>query len=273
MQPTWKKSRLSLMALMICGAVFLGAPAIAQTVLGTFTANAQGVFSGNVTIPSSTTPGLYDLRATGVGPQASPYPPSSSGSLLVSRTVVEAGDTIAVAGGGFAPGSTVSVTLHPVSSASAQFTIAQTNVPRVLTARIQVVDDDDDDDDDDRDDDADNDDDVATGTGSIVINNDNRVSCTSNATAAAAGTYQIAQADININNNNSAKCESTATATGAAKKIEETPVTKPVTKVLARTGVDALPLLAAAIATILLGSVLLSAGKRQDRFEGSLRSA
>lgn len=273
MQPTWKRSRLGLVALMVCGAVFLAIPAIAQTVLGTFTANAQGVFSGTVTIPASTDPGIYDLRATGVGPQATPYPPTSTGSLQVSRTVVEPGDTIAVAGGGFAPNTNVTVTLHRVSSASASFTIAQTNVPRVLTARIQVVDDDDDDDD--GDDDDDNDDDAGTGGGSVVINNDNRVTCTSNATATAdAGNYRIAQTgDININNNNSAKCESIATATGAAKKIEETPVTKPVTKVLARTGVDALPLLAAAIATILLGSILLSAGRRRERFEGSLGSA
>ncbi|HEX2054117.1 MAG TPA: hypothetical protein VHJ78_10385 [Actinomycetota bacterium] len=264
MQPTWKRSGLAVMALMVCGAVFLAIPAIAQTVLGTFTANSQGVFSGTVTIPSNTPPGIYDLRATGVGPQATPYPPTSTGSLNVSRNVVVPGQTIAVAGGGFAPNSPVTVTLHFVASAGSQMTIAQTNTLRILTARIRVVDIDDDDDDDDD----------VTG-GNVIINNDNRVSCTSNATAADSGQYQIAQTsgDININNNNSARCESIATATGAAKKIEQTPVTKPVTKVLARTGVDALPLLAAAIATILLGSVLLSAGRRRDRFEGSLRSA
>lgn len=240
------------MSLMVCGALFFAAPAIAQTVLGSFTANASGAFSGAVTIPAGTAPGLYDITATGTGPATSPYPPTTGG-LSVSRTVVEAGDSLTVSGSGFAPNSAVSVSLSPRVSAQAM-QIAQ--VSRTLTARIRVV---------------------APGTGvggngggSIVINNDNRVTCTSNATATAAA-YHVAQAgtNININNNNSAKCESTASA---VKNIETTPVAKPVTKVLARTGVDALPLLAAAVATILLGSVLLSAGRRRGGFEGSLGS-
>ncbi len=250
MQPKLKRSRLVLLSLMVCGALFFAAPAIAQAVLGTFTTNSTGSFSGAVTIPAGTAPGLYDLIATGTGPAASPYPPTSGG-LSVSRTVVEAGDSITVAGSGFAPNSSVVVSLSArVSAASMQ--IAQVN--RVLTARIRVV---------------------AEGTGTggggtVIINNDNRVSCVSNATATAAA-YTIAQTgSVNINNNNTANCESTASA---VKNIETTPVAKPVTKTLARTGVDALPLLAAALATILLGSVLLSAGRRQGRFEGSLRSA
>jgi hypothetical protein len=244
------------MSLMVCGALFFAAPAIAQTVLGTFTTNSNGAFTGAVTIPAGTTPGLYDLIATGTGPAATPYPPTTGG-LSVSRTVVEAGDSLTVSGSGFAPNTAVVVSLSARLSAASNLTIAQ--VSRTLTARIRVV---------------------APGTdiggggnggGSIVINNDNRVTCTSNATATASGGYTIAQVgDININNNNSAKCESTATA---VKKIETTPVAKPVGKVLARSGVDALPLLAAALATILLGSVLLSAGRRRGRFEGTLGSA
>lgn len=262
MQGSLKRCRGVLMALMICGALFLAVPAIAQTLLGTFTTDANGSFAGTVTIPSNTPPGFYDLIATGVGPVTSPYPPTSTGSLSVSRTVVVAGETITVAGSGFAPNTTVTVRLAFVASADATLNIAQTTTTRTLVARIRVV----------APGDGDDDDEVGGG-GTIIINNDNRVSCTSNATAtASAGSYQIAQAggEININNNNSAKCESTATA---VKKIESTPVAKPVGRVLARTGVDALPLLAAAIATILLGSVLLSAGRRRDRFEGSLRSA
>jgi hypothetical protein len=255
MQPSLKRSRLVLMSLMVCGALFFAAPAIAQTVLGTFTTNANGVFSGAVTIPSGTAPGLYDLIATGTGPAATPYPPASTGGLSVSRTVVEAGDSITVSGGGFAPNTTVVVSLSARLSAANNLTIAQ--VTRTLTARIRVV--------------APGTDVGGGGGGSIIINNDNRVSCVSNATATASARYTIAQVgDININNNNSAKCESTATA---VKKIENTPVTKPVAKVLSRTGVDALPLLAAALATILLGSVLLSAGRRRGRFEGTLGSA
>lgn len=239
------------MSLMVCGALFFAAPAIAQTFLGTFTTNSSGAFSGAVTIPAGTAPGLYDLIATGTGPLASPYPPTTTGGLSVSRTVVEAGDSIVVAGGGFAPNTTVTVRLSARLSAQSM-QIAQ--VTRVLTARIRVV---------------------APGAGvgaggSVVINNDNRVSCVSNASATAAA-YTIAQTggSININNNNSAKCESTASA---VKAIATTPVATPVTRVLARTGVDALPLLAAALATILLGSVLLSAGRRRGRFEGSLGS-
>ena len=249
MQPSLKRSRLVLMSLMVCGALFFAAPAIAQTVLATFTTNSNGAFSGTVTIPANTPPGVYDLIATGTGPAATPYPPTTGG-LSVSSTVVTAGSSITVAGSGFAPNTTVTVSLSARLSAQSM-QIAQ--VSRTLTARIRVV--------------APGTG-VGTGGGSVIINNDNRVTCTSNATAAA---YQIAQTgSININNNNSAKCESTATA---VKKIETTPVTQPVAKVLARTGVDALPLLAAALATILLGSVLLSAGRRRGRFEGSLGSA
>ncbi len=263
MQPTLKRSRLVVTALMVCGALFLAAPAIAQTVLGSFTTDASGTFSGTVTIPANTPPGIYDLVATGVGPLTSPYPPTSTGGLAVSSTVVVAGQSITVSGGGFSPNTTVTVSLVFVASASnGQLQIAQatTAVPRTLRARIQVVA-------------------PGTGTGTdkgagnVVINTDNRVSCTSNATATAASNeYRIAETgpSININNNNSAKCESTATA---VKKIESAPIARPLTKVLARTGVDALPLLAAAVATILLGSVLLSAGRRRDRFGGSLRSA
>lgn len=255
MQPSLKRSRLVLMSLMVCGALFFAAPAIAQAVLGTFTTNSSGAFSGAVTIPVGTAPGLYDIIATGTGPLASPYPPTTGG-LSVSRTVVEAGDSITVAGSGFAPNSTVIVSLSARLSASANMTIAQT-APRTLTARIRVV--------------APGDG-VGGGGGSVIINNDNRVTCTSNASATASALYSIAQTggSININNNNSARCESTASA---VKAIATTPVATPVTKTLARTGVDALPLLAAALATILLGSVLLSAGRRRGRFEGTLGSA
>ena len=254
MQPSFKRSRLALMSLMVCGALFFAAPAIAQAVLRTFTSNSSGAFSGAVTIPAGTAPGCYDLIAAGTGPVASPYPPTTTGGLTVSRTVVEAGDSITVAGSGFAPNTTVTVSLSARRSAQSM-TIAQ--VSRILTARICVV---------------------APGTGTgigggggVIINNDNRVTCTSNASATAAA-YTIAQTggSININNNNSAKCESTASA---VKAIATTPVATPVTRTLARTGVDALPLLAAALATILLGSVLLSAGRRRGRFEGTLRSA
>ncbi len=103
-------------------------------------------------------------------PAVSPYPPQTTGGLSVSRTVVEAGDSITVAGSGFTPNSTVTVSLSARVSAQAM-QIAQ--VSRTLTARIRVV---------------------APGTdvggntgGSIIINNDNRVTCTSNATGNCSG--------------------------------------------------------------------------------------
>ncbi|HEX2178988.1 MAG TPA: hypothetical protein VHL54_05635 [Actinomycetota bacterium] len=248
-----KRSRLLVLSLMVCGALFLAAPAIAQT-LATFTTNASGTFSGTVTIPAGTAPGIYDLTATGLGPATSPYPPTSTGSLAVSANVVQAGQSITVSGSGFAANTPVVVSLSFVANAASNMTIAQTtNTVRTLTARIRVV---------------------APGTGvgdaggNITINNN--ASCTSDAKATASAGYTIAQTGTVINNNNSVECRSEATATGVVHKIE---TAKPVTKVLARTGVDALPLLAAALATILLGSVLLSAGRRRSRFEGSVRSA
>jgi hypothetical protein len=252
-----KRSRLLVLSLMVCGALFLAAPAIAQT-LATFTTNASGTFSGTVTIPAGTAPGIYDLTATGLGPATSPYPPTSTGSLAVSANVVQAGQSITVSGSGFAANTPVVVGLSFVANAASNMTIAQTtNTVRTLTARIRVV---------------------APGTGvgnaggNITINNN--ASCTSDAKATASAGYTIAQTGGTvINNNNSVTCKSEATATGVVQKIENTPVAKPVTKVLARTGVDALPLLAAALATILLGSVLLSAGRRRGRFEGSVSSA
>jgi len=261
MQPSLKRSRRALTALMVCGALFLAAPAIAQTVLGTFTTNTAGAFSGTVGIPAGTAPGCYVLAAKGLGPVTGPYPPPHSGGLAVSATKVVAGQSIAVSGSGFAPNTAVTVTLSPAASSSdSSHKIAATTTLRTLTAHICVV--------------APGTDlDKDLGGGTTIINNDNRVSCVSNATATASadGQFKIAQTgDITINNNNSAKCESTATA---IKNIGTAPIAQPVAKILARTGADALPLLAAAIATILLGSVLLSAGRRRDRFEGPLQSA
>jgi hypothetical protein len=251
-----KRSRLVILSLMVCGALFMATPAIAQT-LATFTTNASGTFTGTVTIPC-VTPGIYDLTATGLGPATSPYPPTSTGSLAVSRTVVGVGQSVTVSGSGFAANTPVVVGLSFVASASSDMTIAQTNTVRVLTARIQVVG---------------SCVGVAPGAaGNIIINNDAR--CVSDAKATAAAPYSIAQTGRTvINNSNSVECRSEATATGVVKKIETTPIAQPVTRVLARTGVDALPLLAAALATILLGSVLLSAGRRRGRFEGSVSSA
>lgn len=250
MQPKFKRSRLVILSLMVFGALFTAVPASAQTTtLGTVTTDASGCFTAVVAIPEGTTPGFYDLTATGTGPLASPYPPTTTGSLSVSSTVVVAGSSLTTSGCGFAASTTVTLRLAFVSSASAEFNIAQTSTTRTLTARIRVV---------------------APGTtgsagGSIVINNN--VSCISDAKATAnSGEFKIAQAGTSITNNNSAECRSEA----VVNKIVQAPAVAPVAKVLSRTGVDALPLLAAGLATLLLGSVLLSAGRRRGRYGSSI---
>ena len=111
----------------------------------------------------------------------------------------------------------------------------------------------------------------------IIINNDNRVTCTSNATSAsAAGQYRIAQV-VNIDNNNSAECRSSATSGGSGTGSTPAPPTAPAApshpappsggRVLARTGADALPLAAFALALMVGGWALLSkrpAGRPAD---------
>lgn len=71
---------------------------------------------------------------------------------------------------------------------------------------------------------------------------------------------------IIVNNSSSSSSSAAASATGAVAAAPQATVVR----VLARTGVDALPLLAAAAATILLGSVMLSAGRRRERQTESL---
>lgn len=72
---------------------------------------------------------------------------------------------------------------------------------------------------------------------------------------------------IIVNNSSSSSSSAAASATGAVAAAAPQAT---VVRVLARTGVDALPLLAAAAATILLGSVMLSAGRRRERQAQSL---
>lgn len=246
MQPRVKRSRLVLMSIMVFGALFIAVPAHAQTsTLGTVTTDASGCFTTVVAISEGTAPGFYDLTATGLGPVAGAYPPSSTGSLSVSSTVVVAGSSLTASGCGFAANTPVTLSIAFVASASAEFNIAQTVTTRTLTARIRVVAPE------------------APGApaGNITINNN--VSCVSDARATAnSGEFKIAQAGTTITNNNSAECRSEA----VVNKIVQAPAAAPVAKVLSRTGVDALPLLAAGLATVLLGSVLLSAGRRRGRY-------
>lgn len=251
MQPNLRRSRLALISIAVVGALFLAQPAIAQTVtLGSVTTDANGAFSAVVTIPPGTAPGIYDLSAVGLGPLVAPYPPTSTGSLSVSSTVVVSGGSLTASGGGFAANTNVVLSLTFVGEAAGTtLRIAQANTTRVLAARIKVVAPE-----------------KQEGEGEGTINITNNVSCVSDATAtstASSGEYRIAQ--TTITNNNVAECRSEAVAHAAQKA--ETPVTPPATKVLVRTGADALPLLAAASATILMGMVLLTAGRRRDTTE------
>ena len=224
----------------------LPAAALAQTTLGTATTNSNGSFDTILTIPASTTPGTYDIAATGTAPASTPYPPSSAPSISVDRTVVRAGETVRVTGSGFSPNTTVTLRLEFVSS----FTIAQATQTVTARARIIVV---------------------APGatiappifrdiirgvpvpvpvpvpvvvgggvdrTGPIVVNNNNSSSSSSSAAAAAGGG-------------------------GAVVSIPTTSTAVPTARTLARTGIETLPLVAAAFASILLGAVCLSADRRR----------
>jgi hypothetical protein len=76
---------------------------------------------------------------------------------------------------------------------------------------------------------------------------------------------------IIVTNNNSSSSSSSAAASAgggsvpaAATVVTSQPTTTTVTRALARTGVEALPLLAAGLATILLGAVMVRAGRRSE---------
>ncbi|MDQ4149660.1 MAG: hypothetical protein M3164_06710 [Actinomycetota bacterium] len=179
---------------------------------------------------------------------------------------MKAGNTVTVFGAGFDPDFPVTLSFHFLSSAaSGEFRIAMHDgshgsVRCSDSVRIRVVDRDFDDDDDkdkddfcqrfgicDRDDDRDRDDrDI-----NIIVPQQ----------AAPSGTTNIINNNTN-NNNASASSSSSASASGGAGVGVGRGVPGRV-PVLVRTGVDTLPVLLAGMGAILLGSVLLAAGRRK----------
>lgn len=170
--------------------------ASAQTVLATTRTSSTGSFDAEVTIPSTTAPGTYDVTATGEALVTTSYPPNSS-NVTLSKTTVAAGETIRVSGAGWSPSTLVTLRLELVRLSEASFTLAQATEMRTVRARVHVV-------------------------------------------APAAN----------------AKSGAAAPQTASAK-------------ILSRTGMTALPLLAAGLGTILLGAVLVNAGRRRHRENAS----
>ena len=241
----------SLICLFLSLSILFALPgsALAQT-LTTVTTNSSGSFEVDVTIPSGTAPGFYDIAATGTVNVATPYPVtgSTTPSISVSRTVVFAGETIRVFSSGWRPSSTVTLRLELVDLTQATFSLAQTTETRTVRARIQVI-----------------------GVGATLTpgaNINRNIFIFNGLTDSGRGTGPII-----VNNNNSSSSSSSAAASAgggattpaaAAGTVGSTSPTTSVTRGLARTGIEALPLLAAGIATILLGTVMVRAGRRRN---------
>ena len=261
MRPTIKpKLRLIFVALLVLSLSLWALPAFAATT------NSSGSFSASLKVPFK--PGIYVITATGKAPHTDHYPPGKGCSLSVSRSVVRGGSTVTVTGTGFAPNSTVSLSIDFVSSASNDtFKIASHESVRCSdSVRIRVIDRDHDDDDDDRDDcrwfrDCDRDDDDCRRFGDCDRDRDrdDRDVIVVPQGAAPSGSTTI----INNNTNNasaSASSSSSSSAGGGGAGGVGAPGRA---RILVRTGADSLPILLAGTGAILLGSVLLPAGRRK----------
>lgn len=241
-----RSRRFGVTGLLLALGLVLALPgaAIAQTVLATTTTSSSGTFNTSVTIPSGTAAGIYDIAATGTGTVGSAYPPSGSTTIAVSSSLVTAGASVNVFGSGWTPNTTVTLRLELVNLAEATFSLAQVTETRTARARIRVIrpggnfgfggfinpp--------------------VSGGSNPIIINNNNSSSSSSSAAASAGGGTVAAGAGA-------------GGGTVAAGQVASSPANA-VSRGLVRTGVPALPMLAVGVATILLGSVLVSAGRRR----------
>jgi hypothetical protein len=241
-----KLARRSTLILAVVLAIAIPSAALAQATLATVTTDSQGRFQTNVTIPAGTTPGTYDIVATGTAPTSTPYPPSSTPTISVDRTVVRAGETVGVFGSGFSPNTSVTLRLEFIST----FTIAQAT--QTVTARARII---------------------VVGPG-VVIPPPNfpllpgiiRQPIPVPVPIPVPISVGDGGGPIVVNNNNSSSSSSSAAAAaggGGGVVAIPAPQVVPTPRTLARTGIEGLPLLAAGLATILLGSVLLSADRRR----------
>ena len=248
-----KRTRRFCLGLTIFLILALPAVALAQTTLGTVTTNSSGNFETTVTIPSGTTPGTYDIEATGTRPSSTPYPPSSAAACSVDRSLVRPGETIRVFGSGFSPNTSVTLRLVFVSS----FTIAQAT-QSVTTDCARIT--------------------VASPTATIppqpifpIIGRDRPVPFPVPVPVVIGGGDR--GGPIIVNNNNSSSSSSSAAASAGGGGVVAVPTQTGTTpQTLARTGIEGLPLLAAGLALILLGSVLLSADRRRLAIQSSFTS-
>lgn len=229
MQINKRIGRTAVIAVSMLTCLALAATAFASD-QGTTTVSSNGTCSKTISIPSGATPGFYDIEATGqvIVEDDGDYPPGSA-NVAASSNVVFPGESITAFCSGFAPGTTVTFHLDFVRSAQA-FSLAQVTETRTVSTRIRVLDPDLFDRDGDRI--------VDRGDGDTTIVVNNSSSSSSSAAAAAGG--------------------GGGGETVVVKKVQAAGGAK-----LVRTGVDALPLAAAAMASLLLGTVLMGAARRR----------
>lgn len=256
MQPTMRfHPRLLFVATLICLSVLVASPAIAQAGLGAVRTDDDGDASRSFTFPASRA-GVFEVVARGPGCFGEPYPIGLNASIAVSPNVVPEGVAVRVTAflSGWCPNSTVVLSLSRLSFADAgTFSVAQANVTR--TARILVVGDRDRDFDRDFDRfrDRDRDGDVIVnvqgnppGDGTTVINNNNN-----NNNLMSGGGGSSASSSASSSSSAGGRGGGAFVPGGNGRGF------------LVRTGIDTLPLLLAGAGAILLGSVLLAAGRRR----------
>lgn len=234
MQINKRIGRTAVIAVSMLTCLALAATAFASD-QGTATVGSNGTCSKTISIPSGATPGFYDIEVTGqvIVEDDGDYPPSSA-DVSASSSVVFPGESITAFCSGFAPGTTATFHLEFVRSAQA-FSLAQVTETRTVSTRIRVLDPDLFFRDGDR---------IVRGDGgddtTIVVNNSSSSSSSSAAAAGGGGGTVVQQSPTVVKK---------AVGAGGGK--------------LVRTGVDALPLAAAAMASLLLGTVLLGAARRR----------
>lgn len=238
-----KIARLTVFSLSILMCLALGATAFAQSAsLGEVDIDSDGDCEEDFTIPPGTDAGFYDVEVTGSVIVDSDYPPAGA-SVSTDANVLFAGESFTLFCQGFEPNTEADVDLELVQLTEATFSLAQTTETRTVRTRIRVIDRDDFDDDDDffriiED---------ADGDRTIVVNSSSSASSSAAAAASGGGDDDGGETRVVV-------VEQRAQGT-----------TRQPSGVLARTGMDALPVAAAAMATILLGTVLLGAARRREQ--------
>jgi hypothetical protein len=226
MQPTMKRNnRKVLLVLPTVLALLIALPGFAATI-GSITTNASG--TGSAVFGTTGLPaGLYRLTATGC---VNVYPPANP--TISAPSVVVVGSSFTATITGFCANVSVSIDMTFLSSVSgdASFRIAQTTIGTATTTILLI----------------------APGTVPPVF---------PPVVPPIVANPQGGTTIINVNNSSSSSSSAAASAGGV---VPVPLIGKPAT-LLARTGTDVLPLLLAGSGAILLGTVLLVAGRRRAR--------